>query len=129
MILLETASSSGRLEPVSGNRRYEAHPQSSPRDFYVVNHECTCCGAPHEVAPDLIGWSNPEMNHCIWKKQLETAQEREQAFAAFDMCCLGCYRYAGSDPRIIARVGVDYCDNASVSDLVKAKLRSLAGGK
>jgi hypothetical protein len=46
------------------------------------------------------------MGHCIWKKQPETAQEMQQALAAFDACCLGCYRYAGSDPNIIAKVGV-----------------------
>ncbi|MFN9460233.1 MAG: hypothetical protein ACK6D7_23070 [Acidobacteriota bacterium] len=113
---------------MSGNRRYEAHPQSSPGDFYVVDHECASCGAPHEVASDLIGWSNPEIGHCIWKKQPETAQEMQQALAAFDACCLGCYRYAGSDPNIIAKVGVAHCDNASLPELLKAKVRRLVGG-
>lgn len=66
------------------------------------------------VAPDLIGWAtNVEHEHCIWKKQPETPQELEQAFAAFDASEVGCYRYAGDDPRIMARVGLDYCDQAA----------------
>jgi hypothetical protein len=93
-------------------RRFEAHPQSAPGDFYVVNHECVCCGAPHVVAPDLIGWADPELSHCIWKKQPETKEELEQAFAAFDVADLGCYRYAGTDRSIMERVGAEYCDHA-----------------
>lgn len=91
-------------------KRSEPHPQSAPGDFYVVNHECTSCGAPHVVAPDLIGWNNAEMGHCIWKKQPETPEELDQAVAAFDACCLGCYRYAGEEPEIAARIGLDHCD-------------------
>ena len=53
------------------------------------------------------------MNHCVWKKQPETHEELEQAFAAFDACCLGCYRYAGNDPTIIERLGPEYCDQAA----------------
>jgi ferredoxin-like protein FixX len=95
-------------------RRFEAHPQSAPGDFYVVNHECISCGAPHVVAPDLIGWNNSEADHCIWKKQPETKQELQRAFAAFNACCVGCYRYAGNDPEIISRIGSDHCDQASL---------------
>jgi len=94
-------------------RRFKAHPQSAPGDFYVVNGECISCGAPHAVAPDLIGWSSAEISHCVWRKQPETARELEQAFAAFDVCCVGCYRYAGSDPQIMSRIGAEYCDQAA----------------
>jgi hypothetical protein len=90
-----------------------------------VNHECTSCGAPHEVAPNLIGWADSATGHCVWKKQPETAEELQQAFSAFDACCLGCYRYAGDDPKIIRRVGVEHCDNASALDRLKATLRRL----
>jgi len=66
-----------------GPRTFKSHPQSAPGDFYVVNGECISCGAPHAVAPDLIGWAaDSEYEHCIWKKQPETQQEMEQAFDA-----------------------------------------------
>jgi hypothetical protein len=94
-------------------RRYRAHPQSALGDFYVVDGDCISCGAPHTVAPDLIGWAvNSDYEHCIWKKQPETRAELEQAFAALDAACIGCHRYAGSDSAIISRIGSDYCDNA-----------------
>jgi hypothetical protein len=93
-----------------GERKLRAHPKSAPGDFYVVNEECICCGAPHAVAPDLIGWADANKNHCIWKKQPESETELQQAFSAFDASCVSCYRYAGDDPRIIARIGPDYAD-------------------
>jgi len=94
-------------------RKFKAHPQSAPGDFYVVNEECISCGAPHVVAPDLIGWAaGGKHEHCLWKKQPETRQELEQAFAAFEASCIACYRYAGNDPSIMARIGADYCDQA-----------------
>lgn len=106
-------------------RRFKAHPQSAPGDFYVVNGECISCGAPHAVAPDLIGWAtNVENQHCIWKKQPETPEELEQALAAFDASEIGCYRYAGGDPQIMSRIGLDYCDQAARS----TKPRSLGVG-
>ena len=98
-----------------GRRRFEAHPQSTAGDFYVVNNECVSCGAPHAVAPDLIGWADPDgpgsSSHCIWKKQPESPAELEQALAAFDASEIGCYRYAGTDERIVERIGREYCDN------------------
>lgn len=93
------------------SQKRQRHPQSILGDFYVVNEECMSCGAPHVVAPDLIGWAS-DSDHCIWKKQPENDTELKQAFAAFNSSCVGCYRYAGSDPNIIARLGDDYCDNA-----------------
>jgi len=97
-------------------RRFKSHPQSAPGDFYVVNDECINCGAPHAAAPELIGWAtNVENLHCIWKKQPETPEELEQAFAAFNASCVACYRYAGNDPQIMSRIGLDYCDQAARS--------------
>ena len=97
-------------------RRFPSHPQSAPGDFYVVNHECLGCGAPHVVAPGLIGWADDSgYAHCIWKKQPETEAELEQAVAAFDVSDIGCHRYAGNDPLIMRRIGADYCDHAPVT--------------
>jgi hypothetical protein len=96
-----------------GPRTFKSHPQSAPGDFYVVNGECISCGAPHAVAPDLIGWAaDSEYEHCIWKKQPETQQEMEQAFDAFAASCISCYRYAGTDRGVMERIGFEYCDNA-----------------
>ena len=94
---------------------YERHPQSAPGDFYVVNGQGLACGAPHTVAPDLIGWADLPPGvypHCIWKKQPETEDEWDQAYSAFLAAEIKCYRYAGKDPQVIARLGEDYCDHA-----------------
>jgi hypothetical protein len=94
-------------------RKFEAHPESARGDVYVINGQCIACGAPHAVAPDLIGWADPEnLDHCIWKKQPETPEELEQALAAFAASEVGCYRYAGTDAAIMERIGLEYCDNA-----------------
>lgn len=89
-------------------KRFPAHPESAPGDFFVVNHECTACGAPHAVAPDLIGWSEGG-DHFIWKKQPETPEEWEQAYAAFAVSCVEAYRYAGADPTVVTRIGPALC--------------------
>jgi hypothetical protein len=108
-------------------RKFEAHRQSAPGDFYVVNHECISCGAPHAVAPDLIGWAvGSDHEHCIWKKQPENGAELEQAFAAFESSCVCCYRYAGTDLSIMRRVGPEFCDHAP-PDLEKLPCFSPAG--
>jgi hypothetical protein len=101
------------MSPTELKARLEAHLQSVPGDFYVVNGECLSCGAPQEVAPDLIGWAaNSEYEHCIWKKQPETMAEMEQAIAGFNAACCGSHRYAGSDPAIMSRIGPAYWDHA-----------------
>lgn len=92
--------------------RYKRHPQSAPGDVYAVNGMCLSCGAPHAVAPDLLGWADDEMSHCIWKKQPATPEEFKQAFQAFAASETECYRYAGSDPNVIARLGPDFCDRS-----------------
>ena len=85
-------------------RRYKAHPQSAPGDFYVVNNECVSCGAPHTVAPELIGWAeNVDQSHCVWKRQPQTAQEIEDAIGVILVSEVACHRYAGDDQRVIDR--------------------------
>jgi len=71
------------------------------------------CGAPHAVAPDLIGWAKTDDGpfcHCIWKKQPETPEEFEQAVAAFEVSDVGCYRYAGRDPAVMMKIR-QFCDH------------------
>lgn len=90
---------------------FNAHPESAPGDFYVVNNECVSCGAPHAVAPDLIGWAeNVDASHCIWKRQPATSQETDQAINAVLASEVACHRYAGNDPRILGRLDPMYCD-------------------
>src|SRR5271155_5331318 len=89
----------------------EREPRSAPGDFYVENSCCISCGVPQVAAPDLVGWTDAEMSQCYWKRQPETKEELEQAFAIFDGQELGCHRYAGSDPKIQARIGTENCDH------------------
>lgn len=96
---------------MSSARRHQSHPQSAPGAFYVIHGECLSCGAPHAVAPDLIGWADDAMSHCVWKKQPETPDEWDQAFAAFEASEIGCYRYAGTDPAVAERIGFEFCDH------------------
>jgi hypothetical protein len=87
------------------------HPASAPGDFYVENGVCLICGVPHVVAPDLIGWQDARMRHCIWKTQPETPKEFEQAFKVFEVQEAGCHRYAGTDQSILERIPPEFCDN------------------
>lgn len=90
--------------------KFTPHPKSAPGDFYVVNGECLACGVPHVVAPDLVGWADEKVTHCLWKKQPETPAELERAFAVLEAQELECHRYAGTDPAILNRVLSTYCD-------------------
>lgn len=85
--------------------------QSAPGDFYVDSSCCASCGVPQVVAPDLVGWTDPQKpSGCYWKKQPENPHELNQAFAIFDHQELGCHRYAGTDPGIQERIGKEHCD-------------------
>lgn len=90
--------------------KFEPHPQSVPGDFYVENGQCLACGVPHAIAPDLVGWADERLPHCVWKKQPKTRAEVERAIAILDAQELGCHRYAGTDPAILDRVLSSYCD-------------------
>ena len=92
----------------------ERYPLSAPGDFYVERDQCAGCGVPEAVAPDLITHIE-EPYHCYWKKQPKTDFELEQAFKIFDGQELGCHRYAGTDPKIQARIGVNSCDHPTIT--------------
>ncbi len=93
--------------------KFHPHPQSARGDFYVEEGMCLSCGVPHVVAPDLMGWTEGEGSHCIWRKQPETPKEIDQAIAVLDTQELGCHRYAGSNPAILERISAEHCDNPS----------------
>jgi hypothetical protein len=103
---------------------YIPHLQSAPGDFYVVNGECTSCGAPHVVAPDVVGWATPIEDHCIWTKQPATPEELDQAIAVFAVQELGCHRYAGTNPAILSRISPEHCDRPTEPDRFSSFLRS-----
>jgi hypothetical protein len=96
--------------------KFTPHPQSAPGDFYVENEMCITCGVPHSVAPDLMGWADDKMSHCIWKKQPETPAELDQAIAVLEAQELGCHHYAGDDPAILKRISSEYCDHLLPSE-------------
>lgn len=79
--------------------------------MWLINGECLSCGAPHAVAPDLIGWVTQTKNHCLWKKQPETPAELEMAIAVLEIQDRGCHRYAGTNSMLLARVSPELCDH------------------
>lgn len=78
-------------------------------DFYVQQGCCTYCGVPQKVAPDLVGLTKEE--HCYWIKQPETLPELNQAIELLRSQELGCHRYAGSDPSLLAQLPSEDCDH------------------
>lgn len=92
--------------------KHDPEATSVPGDFYVENACCITCGVPQAVAPDLVGWADEKQKvHCRWKKQPVTYGELQQAFAIFEGQEVGCHRYAGIDPEIQRRVGIENCDH------------------
>jgi hypothetical protein len=81
------------------------------------------CGAPHVVAPELIGWADTSAGgttRCIWKKQPQTEEEIDRAIMVIEVSEVGCHRYAGTNPQIIRRLSSEYCDNQLA---ISARLR------
>jgi hypothetical protein len=87
----------------------KAYPENAPGPFYVEHDLCILCGTPEAVAPNLVGMNS---KHCYFKKQPESARELDQAIQAVESCCCGAYRYCGTDPRVIQRLGAEVCDNS-----------------
>jgi len=93
------------------------HPMNASGPFYVENQECTACGAPHAVAPALMGWTqapetHPGNTHCYFKKQPEGPEEVEEALDAIRVSCCGAVRYCGRDPEIVEKLREAECGDA-----------------
>ena len=84
-------------------------PDSERGDFYVEGGCCLSCGVPQAVAPNLVGWTDERYAQCYWKKQPETPEELERAFAVFDGQEVGCHRYSGNNAEIQTRIGMENC--------------------
>jgi len=89
----------------------DTQAKSATEDFYVQPGCCTSCGVPQAVAPDLVGWTNETHPQCYWLKQPENASELGQAIRLFQTQELGCHRYAGSDPAVLAKLPAEDCDH------------------
>jgi hypothetical protein len=70
---------------------------------------------PHSEAPEQFGWDDQE--HCYVSKQRSTSDELRQMLSAIARADLGCIRYRGQDPRVVAALAeiheLDKCDQPS----------------
>ncbi len=80
-------------------------PQAAEGPFYTIADHCLFCEAPHQVAPELLGWHQepgPDGGkHCLVRRQPVTPEELENLLSAFAASCLENIRYRGRDPRIL----------------------------
>ena len=80
-------------------------------EIYVDSQCCTSCGVPWSVAPDLF---EERDNACVVRQQPRTVPELRRALKVFVAQDLGCVRYRGTDPRVVAlltKVGCrTHCD-------------------
>lgn len=91
-------------------RLLEAQPGSVEGDFYAEKDSCIVCGAPQDIAPDLVG--KDEEGACIWKKQPTTPEEFDRAINVLNGSCCDAHRYAGTDEAIWSRIHErGLCDN------------------
>jgi hypothetical protein len=56
-----------------------AEPKSASGDFYVEETCCMSCGVTQEIAPDLVGWTNENLQQCCWVQQPQTKDELDRA--------------------------------------------------
>ena len=80
------------------------HPKNASGPFYVENGYCISCDAPHHEAPDLMGTDDGHGGyHCHFRTQPTNPEEIERAVMACRVSCTQAVRYAGDDPRVLAR--------------------------
>ena len=84
---------------------------STASEIYVESQCCTSCGIPWSVAPDLF---EERDGTCAVRRQPRTVPELRRALKVFVTQDLGCVRYRGTDPRVVAlltKVGCrTHCD-------------------
>ena len=96
--------------PRSPMRHRDRYPLSAPGDFYVEDGCCTLCGVPAVTAPELFGGFDPEggiaegAEQCWVKRQPHSPRELSAMIETMARQELGCIRYSGSDPAIVARI-------------------------
>lgn len=91
----------------------KAHPCNAPGPFYVEDGCCITCSVPHDIAPDLFGWTEDE-SHCFVRRQPASPDEVDDAIRALWSAEASCIRYRGSDPALLKRIAefgeADQCD-------------------
>jgi hypothetical protein len=90
-------------------QKFEREPQNVPGPFYVAKDQCIICMLPHQMAPELIGFHQPQPDshadsHCYFKRQPVTAREFDLAIQCVDHACCAALRYCGNDKTIIERI-------------------------
>lgn len=93
----------------------ERCPKNVPGDFYTTG-ECLACGLPEHEAPDLLAPLGDNYE-TYFIRQPVSADEIDSACWAAEVCCVDAIRYGGSNPHIRARLGPNYCDEPSLSQL------------
>ena len=85
--------------------------KNAPGAFYTTGL-CMQCGAPEDVAPDLLAPLTETNWDTYFVRQPNTAEEVERACRAIEVCCIGTLRYAGSDEAILRRLAArpECCD-------------------
>ncbi len=101
---------------------------NAPGDFYVEDGVCMTCMAPHQEAPQCMGFDESR-NHCFIRKQPSTDEEVDRAIRAVFSSCIGAIRYGGNDSKILRRLGEmgawDRCDN-TLPEPIQEKVRPFA---
>lgn len=84
---------------------------ASGGEFYVDATCCLSCGVPHDIAPDLFGWSDAA---CYVARQPTNERETSQMIEALWSSEASCIRYAGRRDDILRRIAE--VDMAGVRD-------------
>jgi hypothetical protein len=91
----------------------ERLPKNAPGPFYTLGDitsegtwggRCLSCNVPEEEAPTLLAPLTERNSDTYFVRQPETEEEIEQACCAIEVCCVDALRYAGRDPKILARL-------------------------
>lgn len=104
---------------------YYIHPRRFPKNvegpFYTLGQqdkdgtwcgECLSCEIPELEAPTLLAPLANGNGDTYFVRQPETQEEIEDACQAVKVCCVNALRYGGNDPKILAFLGPEFCDNA-----------------
>jgi ribosomal protein S18 acetylase RimI-like enzyme len=75
----------------------------APAGFHVEPDCCTRCGVPEHVAPTLFAFV-PDSTGCHLVRQPQTDRELEQMVEVLHAQDLGCIRYRGNAPDVLARI-------------------------
>jgi len=91
----------------------KAHPSNAPGPFYVEEGCCIACAVPHQIAPDLFGWTEGD-THCFVRRQPADPAETDAMVRALWSGEVDCIRYRGADPALLKRIAelgsADLCD-------------------